>query len=267
VRSRLWLATLIPALAVLLFGDGQALVRAEKRNLAAFGSLEPPDAKAVRAEADAWATQANLSTDKKKQFQAIWAANDLSLSDRVVNSLLLDDTASKLMAEARDTLTPAPTAVPALVKDPKKPAFFRANLAVAYAKALSNRRIYEEALETLKTVKPEEVVDPAVYLFHRAVAEHAMLLKEDAHRSIARLLDDVAEVPERYKAVGALMMLDMLTWREKDLNWIARKMDNSGRRLELARGGPVTQKIQKDIVRRLDELIKELENQAKGKGN
>jgi len=41
-------------------------------------------------------------------------------------------------------------------------------------------------------------------------------------------------------------------------------MDNSGRRLELARGGPVTQKIQKDIVNRLDELIKEMENKKGG---
>jgi hypothetical protein len=256
----------IAALAVFLVADGGALVRAEKKNLASFGALEPPDARTVQAEAQAWATQANLSADKKKQFAAIWAAKDLSLSDRVLDTLLLDEGASKVMAGARDPLTPAPTAVPEVLKDAKKPAFYRANLAVAYAKALSNRRIYEEALATLKTVKPEDVVDPAVYLFHRAVAEHAMLLKEDAHRSIVRLLDDVADVPERYKAVGALMLLDMLTWREKDLNWIARKMDNSGRRLQLARGGPVTQKIQKDIVRRLDELIKEMENQAKGKG-
>jgi len=264
MNSRRWLATLIPAMAVFLLGDGQALVRAEKKDLASFGALEPPDARAVRAEANAWATQ--LPAEKKKRFDAIWASKDLAVSDQVVNTLLLDDTAARLMAEARDPLTPAPTVVPALLKDAKQPTFFRANLAVAYAKALSNRRIYEEALETLKAVKPEEVVDPAVYLFHRAVAEHAMLHKEDAHRSINRLLDDVADVPERYKAVGALMLLDMLTWREKDLSWIARKMDNSGRRLELARGGPVTQKIQKDIVRRLDELIKELENQSKGKG-
>jgi len=246
--------------------DGQALVRAEKQNLATFGALEPPDAKAVRADAEAWAAKADLSAVKMKKFQTIWASKDLVLSDRVVNSLLLNDAASQLMADARDPLTPAPTVVPAVIADAKQPLFFRANLAVAYAKALSNRRIYEEALSTLKTVKPEEVVDPAVYLFHRAVAEHAMLLKEEAVRSITRLLDDVADVPERYKAVGALMLLDMLTWREKDLNWIARKMDNSGRRLQLARGGPVTQKIQKDIVSRLDELIKEMENKAKGKG-
>jgi hypothetical protein len=40
-------------------------------------------------------------------------------------------------------------------------------------------------------------------------------------------------------------------------------MDNSGRRLELARAGEKTQDIQKKIVFRLDELIKQLENQNK----
>ncbi len=44
-------------------------------------------------------------------------------------------------------------------------------------------------------------------------------------------------------------------------------MDNIERRLELARGGPKTQKIQKEVVSRLDEIIKQMENQAKGDGN
>ena len=129
---------------------------------------------------------------------------------------------------------------------------------------LSHRRVYEEALDALKLVKPENVVDPAAYLFHRAVAEHSMSLKDDATRSIIRLLDDAAEVPERYKTVAVLMAFDMQAWREKDLSDIARKMDNIERRLELARGGPKTQKMQKDVVSRLDEIIKQLENQQKG---
>ena len=37
--------------------------------------------------------------------------------------------------------------------------------------------------------------------------------------------------------------------------------------LELARGGPQTQKMQKEVVARLDEIIKQLENQAKGGGS
>lgn len=263
--QRHWVWT--PALAVLLVGAGAALGGPEKKSLASFGALEAPDAQTVRAEAQAWVQKAGLADAQKKQFEAIWQAADKPLADKVVETLELDPAAAKLLKQARDPEAPAPTAVPKVITDAGQPSFFRANLAVAYARALSARRVYEEALATLKAVKPEDVVDPAAYLFHKAVAEHAMLLKEDARRSINRLLDDTPNAPERYKTVGALMLLDMLTWKEKDLNWIARKMDNSGRRLELARGGPITQKIQKDIVNRLDELIKQLENRQKGCGS
>ena len=113
------------------------------------------------------------------------------------------------------------------------------------------------------------MVDPSAYFFHRAVAEHALMKKDDAAQSIVRLLDDVADAPERYKMVATLMFFDMQGWKkdEKDLSNIAMLMDNSGRRLEIARAGKQTQEIQKKIVFRLDEVIKELENQAKGNCN
>jgi hypothetical protein len=59
------------------------------------------------------------------------------------------------------------------------------------------------------------------------------------------------------------MHFDMLTWQEKDLGWVARKMSNIQRRLDLKRGGKETQKQQKEVLVRLDEMIKELENKAK----
>ena len=132
---------------------------------------------------------------------------------------------------------------------------------MAYAKKLTSRKVYEEALETLRLFKAEQVVDPASFLFHKAVAEHGLMLKRDADESIARLLDDVPTAPERYKIVGVLMHYDMVNWSEKDSAAIARKMDLVQRRLDLVRGGKKTQKVQKEIVARLDELIKELENQ------
>jgi len=92
------------------------------------------------------------------------------------------------------------------------------------------------------------------------------LLRDQADDSIVRLLDDVADAPERYKMVAALMHFDMLTWREKDLGWVARKMDVVKDRLELTRGGKKTQKMQKEIAARLEEMIKELENQKNGNG-
>ena len=254
--------------AVPLVGAGPAWAEAEKKptkELVSFGTLRAPNSEEARGLALTWLTAVGKSDDANlKTFEQIWSA-ERPVVDRVAQTLALgDEEAAKLLAEARDPSKPAPTTVPAALKDGKKSAFYKANLALAFAKALSNRRVYEEALETLKVVRPEQVVDPASYLFHRAVAEHALLQKDQANRTILRLLDDAVDVPDRYKMVAVLIALDMQSWREKDLGEIARKMDNIERRLELARGGPQTQKIQKEVVARLDELIKQLENQAKG---
>jgi hypothetical protein len=67
--------------------------------------------------------------------------------------------------------------------------------------------------------------------------------------------------------VAALMHFDMLTWQDKDLGWIARKMENIQRRLDLKRGGKNTQKQQKEVLVRLDEMIKEIENKNKSSGS
>src|SRR5436305_12430980 len=90
------------------------------------------------------------------------------------------------------------------------------------------------------------------------------MLKDQAADTVDRLLVDAPDAPERYRMVAALMHFDMLTWRERDLDWVARKMGNIQRRLELTRGGKKTQRMQKEVVVRLDEMIKELENQKNG---
>ena len=186
--------------------------------------------------------------------------------DRLADTFALGNAdAAKILTEARHPLSPAPVKVPEILKNDKQPVFFRANLALAYARILANRRIHEEALDMLKLYQPEQVAEPSTYLFHRGVCEHGLLHKGDADKTITRLLGDVLDAPERYKTVALLMLLDMQGWKDKDLGAIAHKMENIERRLELARGGPQTQKMQKEVVARLDELIKELENKAKKK--
>lgn len=236
------------------------------RDLASFGVLRLPGFDAVKGQAQDWLK----STNKFDQgtFNALWSQTERPLLDLVADTFALGNPeAARLLADARDPDAPAPKEVPSILKDTKLSSFFRSNLALAYAKALSNKKVYEEGLEALKSVKAEQVVDPGAYFFHKAVAEHGMLQKSDATRTIARLLDDVPDAPERYRMVSILMVLDMQQWKDKDLGDISRKMNNVERRLELARGGPQTQKMQKEIVARLDELIKKLENQQKqGKG-
>jgi tetratricopeptide (TPR) repeat protein len=264
----------IPALAlsaiVLCGGSLFAADPAKKapREVASFGTLRTPDADAVKAQAQDWLkTVGKTDEATMKSFATIWAT-DRSVLDKVSETFVLGDAdAAKLLAEARDPDAQAPTETPKLLKDKAKSDFYRANLGLAYAKALSNRKVYEECLDALRQVKAEQVVDPATYFFHKAVAEHALMLRPEATDSIARLLDDVTDSPERYKMVSVLMAFDMATWQDKDLGWIARKMDNIQRRLELNRGGKATQKIQKEVLVRLDEMIKEKENQKNGSGS
>jgi hypothetical protein len=257
------------AAALLLLGGGVAVADAgtkPAREDSSFGSLKSPDPAEVRKQAEAWLKSAKADVAPEK-LKAIWDA-DRPLIDKVTATLILGDaTAARLLGEAKDADAAAPVEVPTLLKDKTKPAFYRANLALAYGKALAGRKVYEEALDTLAAVKPDEVVDPAAYFFHKAVCEHALMLKDRADGSIDRLLVDVVDSPERYRMVAALMHFDMLTWQEKDLGWISRKMHNIQRRLDLQRGGKETQKQQKEVLVRLDEMIKELENQQKQSGS
>jgi hypothetical protein len=252
-------------LALLFAGGGHVL--GDQKRPAAFGDLELLSAADAQARAAAWLRGIGKSdAATMTSFEALWKQQDRTVLDLTAETfVLVEPAAAKLLADARNPSAPAPTKVPDLLKDTKQPLFFRANLGLAYARALSQRRIHEEALDVLKTFRPEQVVDPAAYLFHRSVAEHALLNRPEATQSITRLLDDCSTSPERYKTVSALMLLDMQTWKDKDLGAIARKMENIERRLDLSRGGPHTQKLQKEVVARLDELIKELENKAKKK--
>jgi len=255
-------------LAACLFLSGASTVQAVDKTTPSFGALDIMTPEAARQKLQGWFKE-DGKTDPQTlaKLDAIWKDKESSVLDRVAASLALGDPiAAKLLAEARDTNGPAPIIVPATFKDEKQSAFYRANLSLLYARALTSRRVYEEALDTLKLFNAEQVVDPSSYLFHRAVCEHAMLQKPEATKSIRRLLQEADQMaPERYKTVAILMLVDMETWKDKDLGDIGRKMENIERRLQIARGGPETQRQQREVLNRLDELIKKLENQKKKK--
>ena len=229
-----------------------------------FSLLKSLPAEAVKPRLVAWLQSLNKFDAAK--VEAIWTPGRGTADAALATVALgLPDSAA-LMAEARAPGVAPSSEVPALLKDAKLDPFVRSNLAAAYAKSLAGRRVYEESVAAAKLAAPEQLIDPASYFFYRAVAEHALIQREPAVTSIVRLLDDVADAPDRYKVVATMMFFDLQQWSkdDKDLTNIGRLMDNSGRRLDLAKGGPQTQEIQKKIVFRLDEKIKELEAKAKG---
>jgi hypothetical protein len=271
------------ALSALLAWSAQASADEAKpkaKEAASFGILESMSSDAAKAKALEWLKEVGKSdADTLKKVEAIFADAEKPVLDKVTEVLVLGDAdAAKILADARDPNAPAPTEIPSVLRDPKKSTFLKANLAISYAKALTGKRVFEEALDSLKTQKVENTVDPGAFLFYKAVAEHELApvhdqMKDDANRTILRLLDDVVDAPERYKMIAALMHFDMLTWKsEKDKDVIARLggvgriMGNIERRLDLSRGGPVTQEMQKRVLVNLDEMIKEEEEKQNQQG-
>ncbi|AMV26475.1 hypothetical protein VT84_18900 [Gemmata sp. SH-PL17] len=234
-----------------------------------FSTLKAATPESAKAKCEAWLK--SVGQFDQAAFDKVWADEKRTVLDRTADSLALGNSeVAAMLANVRKQDAVAPDAVPGILKDDKQDTFFRTNVALAFAKAAASKKVYEEAIDALKGVNPDVAVDPASLYFFKAVSHHGTAMKtgdkEAAISSIVKLLDDVADAPDRYKIVATLMFFEMQNWASdpKDLSNIGRLMDNSGRRLDLARGGEKTQDIQKKIVFRLDEIIKELESQCKG---
>jgi hypothetical protein len=271
----LWMRrTAALALTAALCGGSVLAADVEKKSTPAFGVLQSVAPDEAKAQALDWLKSVGKTDDASlKAFDAVWATDRPTL-DKIADTFALGDPdAAKLMADARNPDAAAPQEAPAQVSDDKQSLFFRANFALVYARVLSARRVHDQVLETLKGFKADQTVDPASFFFTKAVSEHALVMKDQALDSIDHLLADVADTPERYRTVGALMVFDMMTWKDggqdiaSRLDPLTRKMKAIKDRLDLSRGGEKTQKMEKDVVFRLDEVIKELENQQKNKGD
>jgi hypothetical protein len=269
MNLRKWLASTVIAAGTALTGfAAEPTAKQPDPSLITFGTLRTMPEADAKASAERWLT--GLGKMDRAKFDAIWTSEKPTAEKTVASIALGKPEAVAALADARDITKDAPTGVPAVIADEADP-FVKANLAAAYARALAGKKVYEEALLAVKGVKAEDVVDPSAFLFFKAVAEHSVAgyqraRKVDAVGSLTRLLDDATDTPDRYKMVATLMFFDLQNWSkdEKDLGNIGKLMDSSGRRLDLARGGQTTQDIQKRIVFRLDEKIKELEEKAKG---
>lgn len=142
--------------------------------------------------------------------------------------------------------------------------FFQQNMLLFYARYLSERRMYEEALENFERIQPEEVVSPATYFFFKGVAEHALLKKEEGLKSLTTLLEQTEQIPTRYRNIATLLKYDLEELKEKSLDEVARMMSDVERRLSLGRGGPKVQKVEEEIIASLDLIIEKLEQQMGG---
>lgn len=226
----------------------------------------PMSAERVRSQTLDWAAGQGLKD--RALIDAIgklWAPADgqnrpTELHKLVVQSFALaKPAAADLVKKCQFGILAVPTSP--LIEAEANDDYFSNNLLAYVGTFLTQAEFFDEALALFEKTKPQQLVDPASFFFHRAVCEHRLLKAKEGLATLKQLLENTSDVPVRYSTVADLMKADLEKLKEKSLDEVSRMMSDVERRLKLGRGGAKVQKTEEEIVARLDELIKKLEQQ------
>ncbi len=141
------------------------------------------------------------------------------------------------------------------------PGWMQDSIRLACGRSLAQRRLYDEALETLTGLELVQVCDPASLLFYRATCEHHLLKKKECLANVKLLLERESELPVRFTQLAQLMAADIEPLKSDSLDEVARLMNDVQRRLDLGRAGKRVRDEEDEIVKKLDKLIEDIENQ------
>ncbi len=211
--------------------------------------------------------QLNASELKRREVRAAWDASSESVKGpQLLDRLLaiggvIEPRIAKLNEQLSDPTGPAihPQDLEWLSSD--VPGWLQDTIRLACARALAQRRLYDEALETLSGLQISQVCDPASLIFYRAICEHHLLKRKECLADAKLLLERQAELPARFTQLAQLMVADIEPLKSDSLDEVARLMRDVERRLDLGRAGKRVRDEEEEIVKKLDKLIEDIENQ------
>lgn len=212
--------------------------------------------------------QRQVSADDRVKIDKAWRTvltlRGPEFLDRLLDTCgIIEPRLAELSNQLRSIDGPitAPKDIPWLTSD--VPGWMQDAVRLACGRAFAQRRMYDEALETLAGLQLSQVCDPASLLFYRASAEHHLLKKNECLASLKTLLEREEELPVRYRQVAQMMQADIAPLKEDSLDEIARLMTDVGRRLDLGRAGQKVRDEEDDILKKLDKMIEKIEEQAR----
>lgn len=221
----------------------------------------------IKAQALAGLKTAKVDAAVQARAEAIWrdlttaATEDDLLIRLAMTYALLDQDAAKLVKLCSQPRGQLVLPSQAWLRTASSPPLLVNNLRLLYVRWLVDESMYDEALEQLSGLKPDDVVAPAALLFYQSVVYHALLNKESGLKSIGELLQGEESSPRRYVVLARLMQEDLKGLQDDTLDHIARRMNDVRRRLDLGRAGKKVRLRQDGIIESLDKLIKKIEEQ------
>lgn len=230
-----------------------------------------PSAADLKVAVFAWIQQQNLvDSPVMDAIAPSWQFEDKPSPEVLFDTLmrtfyLADDQTRALVDSCRNwKYSPALLQVqlPSSARDREEPLLTH-NVRYFLARHLTLLTAYNDALAIFDSINPKYVVDPAGCLFHRAVCEHHLLMKEQGLKTLQLLQNQTQDVPTRYRKLAELMEPDLQEVQEKTLGEVARQMKDVERRLSLQQTDAGVQEVEEKIIATLDELIKKMEDQQK----
>lgn len=221
----------------------------------------------VKQQLDAWLATQSLSAEQQHALEALWPATDEAprgeeLLEQLTASLAaVSAKAKEVVAFCQSPRSEVRLPDFEILADNSQPALVRNNLRLLYGAWLARHDMHEEALQQFADLAPHNVVDPVSLLFYRSVCHHRLRDKEACLPELAKLLENEAAVPRRYREVAQLMQADLEPLKPDTLDEVARLMDSIRRRLDLARVGQRVRQEEDEVIAKLSKMIDEMEEQ------
>jgi len=229
----------------------------------------PPSVNELKTKVFAWiGRHQSVASPAMKAVAPLWEFQKKPDPEQLFDVLmrtfyLVDPETRELVDHCRDwAYSPALLHVqlPSKSRNPDEPLLTN-NVRYFLARHLTLLTAYNDALPIFESIQLKDVVDPAGCLFHRAVCEHHLLMKQQGLKTLNLLLNQTQDVPLRYQKLAELMKTDLEGVEEKTLGEVARQMKDVQRRLSLQQTGKGVQQVEDKIIATLDELIKKMEDQ------
>jgi hypothetical protein len=273
-KRTVWIGLIGVVQVYLALGICLAVWARDTSDLRKRASWSMPTSEEVRRQVDQWLAEADADAEVRQRIAAMWSepakgTDDDAMLDRVTAAIVV---AEPRAAEVLAALQSGSAEIPqrfSFLADEQTPPFVRYNLRLAYGRWLTQHAHFDEALEVLGGMTPQQVVDPGALLFYQAVAFHRLLKKDECVAALDKLLENESVLPRRYVTVARLMDADIRPLEVDSLDEIARLMLDIRRRLGFGHAGKRVRQQEDDVIAKLDKRIKQIEEQIQkmpGKG-